>query len=220
MIRTLFIIAMMSVSAECVGVEISRIAGCSGDVLRLRGDIEQGDFVRFRSHFDAERRVIGVDLGSDGGALEDGFRMAALAHRKRLTAYVSTECDSACAFIFLVARKRYISRGAKIGVHSVGNNYGAEDVKTVRDTVQLARLSAKLGVPSSTIGKMVATPPGKITYLDRRDLTALRAIARDPFARLAKAPNHAGCGSSPTRDKGLEASARQPAEVIATDGAQ
>jgi hypothetical protein len=86
-----------------------------------------------------------------------------------------------CAFIFLVGSKRYASKEAKIGVHAVGNDYGGEDSGTIRDTIRFARLSAKFGIPSSTIGKMVTTPPGKITFLDQTDLSALKVVVRDPF---------------------------------------
>ncbi len=164
-------------------MEISRVTGCSGDVLRLRGVIERGDYLRLRSYF-GERRIVGLDLGSEGGSLEDGFRIARFAQRKRLTVYASEECDSACAFIFLTSRKRYMSPRARIGVHAVGNPHGGEDVRTIRDTVELARLSAKLGVPSSVIGRMVTTPPGKMSYLDERDHLALKTVARDPFADM------------------------------------
>jgi hypothetical protein len=183
--RTPLIVVLLCLSGNCAAAEISRVAGCFGDILRVNGDIQEGDYIRFRSHFSAERKVIGVELDSGGGSLDDGFRMARLAHAKGLPTYVSNECDSACAFIFLASRKRYVAHGAKIGVHSVGNVHGTEDAGTIRDTIRLARLSAKLGVPPSTIGRMVTTPPGKIAYLDQKDLSALKVVARDPFRLLA-----------------------------------
>jgi hypothetical protein len=163
-------------------MEISRVTSCAGgDVLKLRGDIEAGDYVKFRSYFGDQRRIAGLDLNSPGGSLYEGFRIATLTRQKQLSTFVSKECDSACAFIFLVGRKRYASKEAKIGVHAVGNDYGREDSGTIRDTIRFARLSAKFGIPSSTIGKMVATPPGKISFLDQTELSALKVILRDPF---------------------------------------
>jgi hypothetical protein len=176
------LIALLT-AAPCAAVEISRIAGCDGgDVLRLRGDIVAGDFVKFRAHFDGERRIAGLVLDSPGGSLHEGVRMAMLTRQKKLSTFVTGECDSACAFIFLLGHKRYIARDAKIGVHAVGNDYGAEDNGTLRDTIYFARLSAKLGIPASAIGKMVTTPPGGIAFLDQADLSALKVIERDPFA--------------------------------------
>jgi len=172
------------VAAPCAGMEISRVTGCDGgDVLKLRGDIQPGDYLKFRSHLAGRRRIAGLDLDSPGGSLHEGVRIAALTRQKRLITFVAKECDSACAFIFLLGSKRYLSREAKIGVHAVGNDYGSEDTGTIRDTIRFARISAKLGIPSSAIGKMVTTPPGKITFLDQTDLASLKVIVRDPFTR-------------------------------------
>ena len=187
-------------AAPCAGMEITRIAGCEGsDVLKLRGDIKPGDFVKFRSYFADQRRIAGLDLDSPGGSLREGVRIAMLTRQKRLSTYVAKECDSACAFIFLLGAKRYVAKEATIGVHAVGNDYGNEDNGTIRDTIYFARLSAKLGIPSSTIGKMVATPPGKIAMLDQHDLSALKVIVRNPFAREAGEGNH-NCNSRPAEE--------------------
>jgi hypothetical protein len=187
---------MTLIAAPSAAMEISRVAGCDGgDVLKLRGDVERGDYVKFRSQFGDQRRIVGLDLDSSGGSLHEGVRIAAMTRQKRLATYVAGECDSACAFIFLLGRKRYVSREAKIGVHAVGNEYGGEDRGTIRDTIYFARLSAKLGIPSSVIGKMVTTKPGKIAFLDQADLSALKVIVRDPFARGASSEGSRNCGS-------------------------
>src|SRR5262245_53838890 len=193
--KTILIIALtVAISGPGAGMEISRIAGCAGgDVLRLRGDIKDGDYVKFRSYCADQRRIGGLDLDCAGGSLSEGFRIAILTRQKRLSTEVAKECDSACAFVFLMGRKRYVSKQAKIGVHAVGNDDGSEDRGAIRDTIQFARLFARFGVPSSTIGKMVATPPRKITYLDQADLASLTVIARNPFAR-EPADGSAGCG--------------------------
>jgi hypothetical protein len=218
-IRILLTLSAIFLSAECASMEISRVAGCTGDVLRLRGDITQGDYVRFRSYFSAQRKIIGIDLSSKGGNLYEGFRIAILARQKGLTTYVSGECDSACAFIFLASRKRYVSESAAIGVHSVANSHGGEDIKTIRDTIYLARLSAKLGIPLSTIGRMVTTPAGKISFLNEGDLSALKVIVRDPFESIVgeKGPPQ-NCGGHQTRAaSNLEQSAPEAANSVAAD---
>ena len=123
-------------TTPCAGMEISRVRGCAGaDVLKLRGDINAGDYVKFRSFFGGQRRIVGLDLDSPGGSLYEGFRIATLTRQKQLSTFVSKECDSACAFIFLLGSKRYVSREAKIGVHAVGNDHGGEDSGTIRDTI-------------------------------------------------------------------------------------
>ncbi|MCC8955388.1 hypothetical protein H8B02_18700 [Bradyrhizobium sp. Pear77] len=64
--------------------------------------------------------------------------------------------------------------------------HGNEDNGTIRDTIKLARLLAKFGISPSTIGKMVTTPPRKMSYLSKDDLAALKVIVRNPFDRIIR----------------------------------
>lgn len=179
-------VVVVLTSTDCLAMEFSRVPGCFGDVLKLSGDIRDGDFVRFRGYLATERWIVGLDLDSRGGSLYEGFRIAMLAHQKQIASYVSGECDSACAFIFLASRKRYVAPNAKIGVHSVSNLHGNEDSRTIRDTIKLARLSAKLRIPPSAIGRMVMTPPGKISFLNKEELASLKVMERNPFDRTVR----------------------------------
>ncbi len=201
-------IAIALFAPNCVAMEFSRVPGCFGDVLKLRGDLRDGDFVHFRGYLGTERRIAGLDLDSDGGSLSEGFRIAMLVHQKQIATYVSGECDSACAFIFLAGAKRYVAPDAKIGVHSVSNMHGNEDTGTLRDTIKLARLSAKLRVPPSVIGKMVMTPPGKMAYLNREELALLKVVERNPFDRVARTATSGSkgsiCGAEPSKSASEE----------------
>jgi hypothetical protein len=176
----------------CSALEIRRVQTCSGIVLRLRGDIREGDFSHLKAYFKGRQTVVGFDLSSDGGVLEEGLRIAHLARRKKLTVYVGDECNSVCADIFFAASKRYFGEDSKIGVHSVSNYRDIEDAGSKLLTIKLARLWAEQGVPNSAIGKMVTTRPETITYLDRDDLSALDATAGNPFGRKAVKSNEAG----------------------------
>jgi hypothetical protein len=144
-------------------------------------DFRDGDYARFKSHFRKKDTVIGLDLSSDGGVLEEGMLIANLARQKKLSVYVAEECDSVCAFVFFAAAKRYLAQNSRIGVHSISNSRDIEDLGSMRLTLKIARLSAKLGAPESAIGKMVTTRPSNITYLDGGDLSALDASVGNPF---------------------------------------
>ena len=151
-----------------------------GVVLRLRGDFRDGYYARFKSQFRKTDVVIGLDLNSAGGDFEEGMQIANLA-QKKLSVYVTEECNSVCAFVFFAATKRYLARDSRIGVHSLSNSRDIEDLGSMRLTLKLARLSAKLGVPKSAIGKLVTTPPSNITYLDAADLSGLDISVGNPF---------------------------------------
>jgi hypothetical protein len=181
MIRLLLLLVTLAFAGSCSALEIRRIADCAGVVLRMRGDFHDGDYARFRSHFRKNGTIIGIDLSSYGGDLEEGMRIANLTFQKRLIVYVTEECDSVCAFVFFAAAKRYVSPTAKIGVHSAANYRDIEDLGSMRLTLTLARKAAKLGASESAIGKMVTTRPSSITYLDEAELAALAAMVGSPF---------------------------------------
>jgi hypothetical protein len=146
MVRVLCLLLAMMLSSTCSALEIQRVAACSGIVLRLRGDFRDGDYARFKSQFRKTDVVIGLDLSSAGGDFEEGMQIASLAHEKKLSVYVAEECNSVCAFIFFAATKRYLAQDSRIGVHSISNGREIEDLSSMRLTLKLARLSAKLVV--------------------------------------------------------------------------
>jgi hypothetical protein len=82
MVRVLCLLLAMILSGTCSALEIRRVAACSGVVLRLRGDFRDGDYARFKSQFRKKVAVIGLDLSSDGGDLEEGVQIANLAREK------------------------------------------------------------------------------------------------------------------------------------------
>jgi hypothetical protein len=106
-VRLLCLLLAMSLSGTCSALEIRRVVSCSGAVLRLRGDFKDGDFARFKAQFRKKAAVVGFDLSSDGGDLEEGVQIPNLAREKKLSIYVAEECNSICAFVFFSAAKRY-----------------------------------------------------------------------------------------------------------------
>lgn len=190
--RILCLVLSLVLPVTCSALEIRRVQTCSGIVLRLRGDIKEGDFSHLKAYFRGKRAIVGFDLSSDGGVLEEGLRIAHFTRRKNLTVYVGDECNSVCADIFFAASKRYFGANSKIGVHSVSNDRDIEDAGSKLLTIKLARLWAEQGVPSSAIGKMVTTRPKAITYLAQADLSALDATAGNPFDHKAVKSSDAG----------------------------
>ena len=103
MIRVFCLLCLLLLSGASSALEIRRVAACSGVVLRLRGDFEDGDYARVRSQFRETDVVIGLDLSSDGGVFEEGVLIANLARQKKLSVYIAEECNSICAFVFFSA---------------------------------------------------------------------------------------------------------------------
>ncbi len=191
-VRSLCLLLSLLLPPTCSALEIQRVQTCSGMVLRLRGDIREGDFSRLKSHFRGQEAIVGFDLSSDGGIFEEGLRIADFTRRKKLTVYVVDQCNSVCADVFFAAAKRYFEADSKIGVHAVSNYRDIEDAGSKLLTIKLARLWAEQGVPDYTIGKMVTTRPEAITYLDRADLSGLNASMGNPFAYKGGKSSEAG----------------------------
>ena len=120
--------------------DIKRLRTDFGTVLRLRGDVRAGDYGRLNWILQNES-IVGLEIRSGGGSLEDGIEIARIVRDKGLVVYVSRKCDSVCAFIFFAAKERYIGRGRKIGVHSVSNKRGKEDAETARSTIRCRAFS-------------------------------------------------------------------------------
>jgi len=179
--RILCLALSVAPPVTCTALEIRRVQTCTGIVLRLRGTINNGDLSRLKSHFKGTDAVIGFDLSSNGGILEEGLRIADFTRHKKLTVYIADECDSVCVDVFFAAGRRYFGADSKIGVHAISNYQDIEDAGSKLLTIRLARLWAERGVPNSAIGKMVTTQPKAITYLDSTDLAALGASAGNPF---------------------------------------
>jgi hypothetical protein len=180
--RIVLLLLSIVLPVTCSALEIRRVQTCSGIVLRLRGDIKLGDFSRLKSQFRKKEAIVGFDLSSEGGILEEGLLIADFTRRKKLSVYVSDQCNSVCADVFFAAAKRYFGADSKIGVHAISNDRGIEDAGSKLLTVKRARLWAQQGIPNSAIGKMVTTRPETITYLDQADLSGLNALAGNPFA--------------------------------------
>ena len=95
-------------------------------------------------------------------------------------------------------------------MHSVSND--REDADSVL-TIQMSRLLARLGVPHSIIGKMVVTPPARITFLTHRDLAALNVHRKNPFRRIDGT-------ASATRSQEAKSANTPGTEVISVTTAQ
>jgi len=193
-------------------IEKKRVVTNHGLVLKLRGDVRDGDYSRLKSIL-RSGSVVGVEIRSGGGSLADGAEIAQAVRDQALVVYAPKECDSVCAFIFFAAKDRYMGRRARIGVHSVSNQRGKEDADTAHSTIVMSRLLAGFGVPHSIIGKIVATPPAKVTFLNTRELAGLNVRRNNPFqsrgAASAAAQSEEICSScAPALNLWTEAPAR------------
>ena len=183
MLKLIAPLVLVALVQPACAFEIRRVGTDPGVVLRLRGDVRAGDYGRLKMILQ-NSSVVGLEIRSGGGSLEEGLDIARIVRDQGLVVYASKECNSVCAFILFAAKERHIGPGGKIGVHSVSNPRGKEDEDSIRVTVQMSRFLVGLGVPHSVVGKIVATPPAKITFLNNRDLAGLNVHRTNPFRQI------------------------------------
>jgi len=149
-------------------------------IIHVRGEIKQGDASRFpkwvTDNIKNGDKIAGVSSDSPGGSVREALLLADGIERTEVPTIVGPgeTCVSACFLIFAAGKKRFASREAYIGVHSVVIKGEGENVDAKGSTLDLARTAtAKFNVPPSIVGRMVATPPDKVYWLNRSDLAEM-----------------------------------------------
>jgi hypothetical protein len=168
----------LSSSNFAAAAEIKPFSLRDGSVeISISGTIEPGDAGKLNASIkaanDAGKLVTSLRLNSEGGNLLESVRLADAVRFAKMSTNVgqSATCASACFLIFAAGESKYANYGARIGVHGASDNKGAW---TSRDaTIAMARVAKELGVPSSIISHMVATPPSEVVWLSPADLQSM-----------------------------------------------
>jgi hypothetical protein len=176
--------------------------------IEMEGNINLGDAAKLKATLAGRPRPSFAErfyfhLNSPGGNVAEALDMAEqIAATRGSTTVVSFKagrstngavCASACFFLFAAGQYRQMATNAAIGVHSVADAYG-ESYNAMASTVILARLAHDLRVPDAVIGKMVATKPNQITWLDNSDLAAMHVTVFPAPLSLPPSP-HPECGA-------------------------
>jgi hypothetical protein len=115
-------------------------------------------------------------LDSPGGSAREALLFAEGVKRTEIPTIVGPreKCVSACFLIFSAGKKRFASKESYIGVHSLVIEGEGENLDAKGSTLDLARIATKkFSIPPSIIGRMVATPPDKVYWLNRSDLAEM-----------------------------------------------
>jgi hypothetical protein len=169
-----------------------KIDGQGHHYLILDGVISLGDSQTFAGELAIAQqqgyRLEGVQLNSPGGSVWDAVLIASMLGSipDAITAVRKTDiCESACFLIFAAGRRKYLEPRSQpltqIGVHSfsvlavhVDGTFGQNETPLVSAQMlwSVRRLKA-IGVPDSVIGKMVTTPPNKMSHLTTSEVKAM-----------------------------------------------
>jgi hypothetical protein len=143
-----------------------------------RGPIVPGDTDRLTKALAGIPRtgwtLLALALDSPGGKVAEAKEMVGVIRAQQLPVVIpnNAQCASACFLLFAASPRRFAATDALVGVHSA-NQDGAETNTSLAVTTLMARDAADLGVPTSIIGKMVETTPGRVAWLDPHDLSLM-----------------------------------------------
>lgn len=135
-----------------------------------------------RCHDCAGRTHVNIVIDSTGGdadaALEIGKFLLALGHFGKVSVRANGQCLSACVFILAGAQTRYVSPGAKVGIHRpyLRNAIQTDPIKMKalyeKLTEQLRDFFEKAGIDTKLADQMMRIPPEKVLILSRDQLNS------------------------------------------------
>jgi len=131
----------------------------------------------------ANRGIRVLQLTSQGGDTLVAMQMERLVHAQGLITYVPRLCASACAFVFLGGKERYVGPGATLGFHAtVGLDESPAETARIADAVKAWMIDR--GVATAFVERAVSTPqtslwvPTPDVLLQARVITALTSPQR------------------------------------------
>lgn len=154
---------------------------------QLRGEIQKGDFNKFKNAFAMHDKVPNYFLlESHGGDVNEAMLMGRFIRESQIPVRVENYCDSACFFIYAAGVERKSS--SKIGLHRpyYGKSYFAGLTSTqAQEKYNSLDLKIRLylrdmGVSDNITNRMFATPSNKIYYVNKEEAEFLLGF-RAPF---------------------------------------
>lgn len=164
-------------------------------IIHVKGEITKGDAARFpkwvTDNIKTRDKIAGVSLDSPGGSVGEALLFADGVQKTEVSTIVEPgdKCVSACFLIFASGKQRFAFKDAHIGVHSLVIKGEGENLDAKGGTLDLARIATeKFSVSPAIIGRMVATPPDKIYWLNRSDLAEMGVQIIDDNPAVPPAP--------------------------------
>ena len=191
-------------------------------IIGASGEIQPGDALKLTGFLEAVQgeRVAGYSLDSGGGSVLEGEKLALMINGQNVGVAVLSGrmCASACFLMFAAAARRVAAPDALIGVHSVSDGAGNEDLSTMGLTTALARDASAYNVPSQIIGELVTTKPGQITWLTVDELASMGTsfIRPQPAGYNSRDPDATPAAPVPTAPLAQPPGAAVAATVPAT----
>jgi hypothetical protein len=160
--KTLFalatVLAAFSTTANAAEIWRDKVA------VYIKGDIEMGDFEKFKKIASTMGEGGFVVLKSNGGNLVNGLEIGTMIRAKKWRSVVVDKCHSVCAVMWLAGVQRYAYANSEIGFH------GAYDTDTGNATSAgnafVGAYLSKLGFSYKLIYEMTSAKPDTLNMLN------------------------------------------------------
>jgi hypothetical protein len=146
-----------------------------GTELELAGGMPFGTTDAVKKFLDAAPAVQIIHLNSQGGRINEAYRLYKTIKERNLSTYTSADCVSACSLAFLAGRERYLGESGRLGFHSTSiGELGGEVFKELNDEVR--QTLQNHGVPNSFIDRALSTSPKDMWYPSKEELLEAKVI--------------------------------------------
>ena len=144
--------------------------------IALNGDITEGAYSAYQAALRLRPEADTLILNSFGGKVGEALQIARDVHLREFRTAVSTECYSACAYIFMAGTWRSLDEGARLGVHQI---YGAPDAAEAQAGFALVFDALReFGVADSVISIMLRTRPDDMHVFSRSEIADFGLVTR------------------------------------------
>jgi hypothetical protein len=162
-----------------------------GTELEFIGGISDSAIIDLARAIADSRHVRVLQLTSQGGDALAAMNMERLVRSRGLITYVPRLCASACAFVFLGGRERYVGPGATLGFHAaVGLDESPAETERLAAAVKIWMLDR--GVAPAFVDRAVSTPQATLWVPTPKELLQARVITAvaspQPFAEPGFGP--------------------------------
>lgn len=138
----------------------------------IKGNIEEGDAMKFINVFGSRDDINTVWLESDGGVVDDGMAIAKMIKILELDTYAEKNCNSICSIMFLSGWKKMVTKDAEVGIHAAYNQQNG--LKSVNANALVAWYLGSLSYPEELVNLWISTNPKKILDLNKGTANRLK----------------------------------------------
>ncbi|RWP68180.1 hypothetical protein [Mesorhizobium sp.] len=167
--RLLFAIsaaALWIATAGAAEIELLDVPGLAVKMVSFKGEIVDGDAMKFRDVIDGLDRV-SVFLESPGGLVKEALEIGAEIRVRNFATVVSTgqDCFSACGLIWVSGARRYMSSTSKIGFHAAYREENGEYKESGVANAEIGSFLTHLGLRIEAIRFFTIAGPDQFLLL-------------------------------------------------------